>query len=205
MFTSEAYQERHSTSLAEPPKEYPMRRCANFDLVFHELRYETFGFQHSILVLFRVESKRVDIEPARFDVVKPFPNIRNDRLYHDDIEMPILAVTGRTWLVVVSTMRDTLDYWPREVTHEWGRIHLTWSSPLSLRSMSATGFQPLPVSPRPWTITISYSGCHSGIEHWVDRLMTPTWMKMTVAVCFEMAGRSKCPRGYEVICGDRIW
>jgi len=118
--------------------------------------------------------------------------------------MPILAVTGRTWLVVVSAMRDALDYRPREVTHEWGRIHLTWFSPLSLRSMSATGFQPLPVSPRPWTITISYSRCHSGIEHWVDRLMTPTWMKMTVAVCFEIAGRSKCLRGYEVICGDLI-
>jgi len=70
VFTSEAYQERHSTSLAEPPKEYPMRWCANFDLVFHELRYETFGFQYSILILFCIESKRVDIEPARFNVVK---------------------------------------------------------------------------------------------------------------------------------------
>lgn len=54
-----------------------------------------FGFHHSVLVFFRVESKRVDIEPTRSDI-KPCPDIKDDRVYHDGIVMPILAVTGRT-------------------------------------------------------------------------------------------------------------
>lgn len=35
-------------------------------------------------------------------------------------------------------------------TYECGRTHFTWASPGSLRNISATGFHPWPVSPRPY-------------------------------------------------------